>query len=326
MKRCLVLGSGSFAAALAHVLKRRGAEVTMLCRREERAEELRRGEHGSLPGVTLASGLEATTELDPNREFHFGLSVVPTQRLRSVLEARGDFLPRGLPWISASKGIEIGTGLRPSEILAEFDLDPSPMVLSGPSHAEEVALDVPTAVVLAGSDAERAGLLQEQFSGERFRVYVNSDPIGVEWAGALKNVIALASGIAVGQGFGDNTLAALITRGAVEIARFGVALGGQRDTFHGLSGIGDLIVTCFSDHSRNRSVGVRLGRGESVEDVVGNMTQVAEGVPTTRAVVERARQLGVELPIAEEVFRIVHEGADVTTGVEALLSRSLKSE
>ncbi len=325
-RHALILGSGSFGASLAHVIRGRGDQVTMVCRREERVEEIKSGRHGSLPGVELASGIEAVLSIDDPSLYSYGISVVPTQRIREVLVARREELPNGIPWISGSKGIELQTGLRPTQLLQEFGLDENPAVLSGPSHAEEVARGVPTAVVLGSTHHGRGEWLQAALSGERFRVYLNRDPIGVEWAGALKNVIAVAAGIAVGCGFGDNTLAALITRGAVEVARFGVAVGGERETFNGLSGIGDLIVTCFSEHSRNRSVGFRIGRGEPIDDILAGMTQVAEGIPTTKAVVDRAEELGVEMPIAEEVRRIVHDRADVRTGVQALLSRSLKSE
>ncbi|MCA8960834.1 MAG: NAD(P)-dependent glycerol-3-phosphate dehydrogenase [Planctomycetes bacterium] len=324
--RVLIFGSGSFAVGLAHVLRRRGAEVWVLCRREERVREIIARRHGSLPGIDLAEGIRATLELSGDApSFDFAISAVPTQRLRSSLELRSSELPAGIPWISASKGIELRTGFRPSEIIAAFGLDAAPAVLSGPSHAEEVVRDVPTAVVLATEDSSRGPALQSALSTERFRVYWNRDPVGVEWAGALKNVIALAAGIAVGHGFGDNTLAALVTRGAVEMARFGVAMGGQRDTFFGLAGIGDLMVTCFSEHSRNRSVGVRMGRGETVASILEGMTQVAEGISTATAVAERARAIGIELPIADEVDRIL-SGMDVEQGVQALLSRSLKPE
>ncbi len=325
--RCFVLGSGSFAVALASVLAEKDYQVAIWCRRRERAEEIAAGRHSLLPGLRLSSRVHPVLGGEPCQgRYDLALCVVPTQRLREILNRHAGDLPRGIPWISATKGVELGTYKRPSQILEEFGVDDAPAILSGPSHAEEVARGVPTAVVLAHSTPEVGGRIQKWLSGETFRVYVNSDPVGVEWGGALKNVIALASGIAIGMGFGDNTLAALITRGAVEIARLGVALGGERETFSGLSGIGDLIVTCFSEHSRNRQVGVRIGRGEDPQQVLAGMVQVVEGAQTAKAVAEIARSRGIDMPIAEEVYLILHEGKNVHDGIQALLKRSLKEE
>ncbi|MFQ5655559.1 MAG: NAD(P)H-dependent glycerol-3-phosphate dehydrogenase [Planctomycetota bacterium] len=325
--RCFILGSGSWGTALASILAAGGHEVTIWCRRSERAAEIDSGEHSLLPGCRLGEGIRPVTAVECRREeYDLAISALPTQRLREVLNEHGQRLPLAAPWVSASKGVELESFLLPSQVLQECGVTGGIGILSGPSHAEEVAAGVPTAVVLGHSDVEVGRWMQERISTESFRVYLNSDPVGVEWGGALKNVIALASGIAIGCGFGDNTLAALVTRGAVEMARLGVALGGRQGTFSGLSGIGDLIVTCFSEHSRNRSVGVRIGRGEDPRAVLDSMVQVAEGTYTSRAVVEMCRSLGVEMPIAEEVHLIVHRGKDVERGTRALLSRSLKEE
>lgn len=315
--------------ALAWQFAQRGADVTIWCRREERRAEIAAGRHSLLPGVRVPTNVQpvcGVAGLAEMRPPTVAISAVPVQKLREVLRLCSASLPRSCPWVSASKGIEIGTLQRPSEILQDYELGTEVAVLSGPSHAEEVVRAVPTAVSLGHTNVEIGRRLQELLSGDTFRVYYNSDPVGVEWAGALKNVIALAAGIAVGCGFGDNSLAALITRGSVEIGRLGTALGGRRETFGGLAGIGDLIGTCFSSHSRNRSVGLRIGRGEAPATVLSSMVQVAEGVPTSKAVFELSQTHGLELPISEVVYRIVHLGQEVQEGIQNLLTRSLKSE
>lgn len=322
---CLVFGSGTFATCLAMVLASKGYRVRLWCRREERAAEIRAGRHSLLPGLELSDRIEAWDAAAPLDGVDFVISAVPTQRLRAALIQCRDHLPKDVPWVSVSKGVELQTLARPTAIIREI-VGHACAVLSGPSHAEEVVRGVPTAVTLGIDDMELGRWLQNALSTESFRVYSNPDPVGVEWGGALKNIIALGAGIAIGRGFGDNTLAALITRGAVEMARIGEVLGGRRETFWGLSGIGDLMVTCFSEHSRNRQVGVRVGRGESPQAVIDSMAQVAEGVPTSSAVRELGLVHGLELPITEEVFGVFHEGQDVDTAVSNLLSRSLKSE
>jgi glycerol-3-phosphate dehydrogenase (NAD(P)+) len=300
--------------------------VILSCRRREIAGAIARGEHPSLPGAPLPAGIATALFGEALPAVDFVISTVPTQRLREVLRALRATLPLDVPWVSGSKGLEIGTQRLPSEILVESGVRDAPAVLSGPSHAEEVVREVPTAVSLGDRDGDRAAWLQNSISEKTFRVYTNTDPIGVEWGGALKNVVALASGIAIGQGFGDNTLAALVSRGAVEIARLGVALGGRRETFSGLSGIGDLIVTCFSAHSRNRAFGIRVGRGEDPRALLAASQMVVEGVHTCRAVHELRETRSIEMPIAECVHRIVHEGGSVADGVRSLLARSLKEE
>lgn len=324
--KVLVLGAGSFGAALAWNLARKEIPVDVWCRSEERAEQLRARAHNSLPGVTLPAGLEPVAPGDHFRgPYELAIAAVPTQYLRTVLKTE-TAIPTEQPWVSAAKGIEIGTGALPSEILRDCGVTQPIGILSGPSHAEEVVRGVPTAVVLGHPDASLGRAQQELLSSDSFRVYHSSDPRGVELGGALKNVIALAAGIAVGQGFGDNSLAALVTRGSVEMARLGAALGGEPRTFSGLSGVGDLIVTCFSEHSRNRSFGVRIGRGESPREILQGLGHVVEGVHTARAVFDMARNLQVEMPIAEAVYGIVHGGEPVDAGIRNLLQRSLKDE
>jgi len=324
--RALVLGSGAWGTALAAVLARGGHDVVLCCRRREIADAVARRAHPSLPGAALPAGIGTALFGEELPRPDFVISTVPTQKLRDVLLSLRGTLPLDVPWVSGSKGLEIGTQRLPSQILEECGVRDPPAVLSGPSHAEEVVREVPTAVSLGDRDAERAAWLQNSISEKTFRVYTNSDPVGVEWGGALKNVVAIASGIAIGQGFGDNTLAALVSRGAVEIARLGVALGGRRETFNGLSGIGDLIVTCFSEHSRNRAFGIRVGRGEDPRAVLEASRVAVEGVHTCRAVHELRATRSIEMPIAECVHRIVHEAGSVPEGVRSLLARSLKEE
>ncbi|MGL4554808.1 MAG: NAD(P)H-dependent glycerol-3-phosphate dehydrogenase, partial [Gemmataceae bacterium] len=233
-------------------------------------------------------------------------------------------VPRAV--VSLTKGIEVGTFARPSQILAEVLGTDEVAVLSGPSHAEEVSRGLPTSVVAASADETLAVAVQRHFSTGRFRVYSNLDPVGVELAGALKNVMGLAAGICDGLGYGDNARAALMTRGLVEMTRFGVASGAEPATFAGLAGLGDLITTCVSPHGRNRAVGVRLGRGERLADILGGMSQVAEGVTTTKAVHDRAEQAGLDLPICAEAYRVLYEGKPPVEAVAALMGRSPKGE
>jgi glycerol-3-phosphate dehydrogenase (NAD(P)+) len=228
-------------------------------------------------------------------------------------------------WVCATKGLELETLERPTRILAEVLADPDPVLLVGPSHAEEVARGLPTSVVAACGLEARAREVQALFSTPRFRVYTNSDVPGCEYGAALKNVIAIAAGVCDGLGYGDNTKGALLTRGLAEIARLGVALGGRRETFFGLTGMGDLITTAMSRHSRNRGLGERLGRGESLEDILGSMVMVAEGVNTARAALALGRRQGVEMPITEQVCAIM-EGLGPREALDALMTRELKSE
>jgi glycerol-3-phosphate dehydrogenase (NAD(P)+) len=228
--------------------------------------------------------------------------------------------------VCASKGLEQKTLRRMSEVLAEELGDRAPVVLTGPSHAEEVSRGIPTSVVASSVDAARARAVQELCSTERFRVYTNQDVTGCEIAAALKNVIAIAAGVCDGIGFGDNTKGALLTRGLAEIARLGVALGGRRETFFGLAGMGDLIATATSRHSRNRWVGESLGRGETLEQVLGAMVMVAEGVPTARAAWDLGRAHDVELPITEQVCALLFDGRSPRESLQALMTRDLKGE
>jgi glycerol-3-phosphate dehydrogenase (NAD(P)+) len=231
-----------------------------------------------------------------------------------------------MPIVSVSKGIENETGKRMTEVIAEIQPGVPVAALSGPSHAEEVARGTPTAVVASSLDAGLAQLVQQTFMTERFRIYTGDDLVGVELGGALKNVIAIAAGITDGLGFGDNAKAALVTRGQAEMSRLGVALGARQETFFGLSGIGDLMVTCFSKWSRNRGVGERLGRGETLEQILASMEMVAEGVRTAKSAVALSRQTGVETPIAREVFAVLYEGKGARQAMRDLMTREAKPE
>jgi glycerol-3-phosphate dehydrogenase (NAD(P)+) len=235
-------------------------------------------------------------------------------------------VPRDRPVLSLAKGIENESFLRPSEIVRQVLQVRDAAVLSGPSHAEEVARNLPTSVVVASSDLPLARWIQEHFTTDRFRVYTNLDVVGVELAGALKNVIGIAAGISDGLGFGDNAKAALLTRGLAEMARFGVAQGAEAQTFAGLAGMGDLITTCMSRHGRNRHVGECLARGETRTQILTRMTMVAEGVFTARSVHERATRLGLDMPITDEVYRVLYEDKDPRAAVNDLMLREPRPE
>jgi glycerol-3-phosphate dehydrogenase (NAD(P)+) len=280
-----------------------------------------------LPGIEIPERIEITSDPKSLQGDGVVFTVVPSQYLRAMLQQwRKPLSEERRVFVTATKGIEQETLKRPSEIVRDVLGDVPLVVVSGPSHAEEVSRRMPTTVVAASTDKGLALRIQDLLFTERFRVYTNSDPLGVELAGALKNVISIAGGIVDGLGFGDNTKAALLTRGVVEMARLGVALGAQRETFFGLAGIGDLITSCVSPHGRNRTVGMRIGRGEKVADIVASMRQVAEGVKTAAAVHRIAAEKSVEMPICEQVYHVLHEGKDPSRAVRDLMGRQLKDE
>ena len=329
MERVLVLGGGGWGTALALVLDERGAQVTLFVHDAAYGAEMAKSRRNPryLPGVELPERIEIAS--DPKAMAGRGpiFSAVPSQFLRAILERWKEPLGAGRRVIvTATKGIEQETLRRPSEIVRETLGDVPVVVVSGPSHAEEVARRMPTTVVAASTDRGLALRIQDLLNTERFRVYTNQDPLGVELAGAVKNVISIAGGIVDGLGFGDNTKAALLTRGVVEMARLGVALGAQRETFFGLAGIGDLVTSCVSPHGRNRAVGMRIGRGEKIADIVASMRQVAEGVKTAAAVHKIAQSKGVEMPICEQVYRVLYEDKDASKAVRDLMGRQLKDE
>lgn len=326
-----VLGAGSWGTALAALLSRRGHDVTLWSFEEEVAESVNvRRTNPYLPDVVLPEELRATNDVaETVREVDLVLSVSPSQFVRSVLSAAAPHVPREALVVSASKGIEITTLRRMDEVVRSVLGDEHMKrfcALSGPSFSAEVAREEPTAVVVASEAAEAARRVQELFQTGFFRVYTNSDVVGVELAGALKNIIALAAGATAGLGFGHNALAALITRGLAEITRLGLAIGAQRATFSGLAGMGDLVLTCTGALSRNRTVGMRLGRGESLETILSDMTAVAEGVKTAEAAYALADRYGVEMPITEQVYRIVREGRPPAEALRILMLRDPKPE
>ena len=250
------------------------------------------------------------------------MAAVPTSYLRATLARLAPELPAGVPVLSVVKGIEYGSFARPSQLIQET-IGPRPIaVLSGPSHAEELARGLPASVVVSGTDESLNEQIRDVLSHDAFRVYTSTDALGVELAGALKNILGIAAGICDGLGFGDNAKAALITRGLVEITRLGVDLGARHETFYGLAGVGDVVTTCYSPYGRNRSVGERIGRGETLDQVLGGMVNVAEGVPTTRSVHSLALRRGVEMPITSELHQILFEGKPPRSAVADLMVRA----
>jgi glycerol-3-phosphate dehydrogenase (NAD(P)+) len=280
-----------------------------------------------LPGIALPESLRFTADLADLASCDLILFITPSKAVREVTARLSTTaLAENAVLLSCTKGVERGSGLRMSEILAEFFPHHPVAVLSGPGHAEEVARKMPTAVVLGCRDAAILARLQPAFTTSFFRPYTNEDVAGIELGGALKNIFAIAAGVCDGLGLGDNSKAALVTRSLAELIRLGVALGGQRDTFQGLSGIGDLMVTCFSRHSRNRAVGERLGRGERLADIVTSMNMVAEGVPTTYSAHECAHRLGIETPIIDQM-RTLLDGTQTAREVATnLITRETRAE
>ncbi|MCC6214587.1 MAG: NAD(P)-dependent glycerol-3-phosphate dehydrogenase [Polyangiaceae bacterium] len=326
-----VLGAGAWGTALATVLAGRGQPVRLWTWQEDHAARMRAsGENELLRGVRLHPGVEPTA--DAARALggaELVVLVVPSHALRETLERLGGLLPPGVPIVSATKGIENGSLMLMSEVIADV-LGPEgarrAAFLSGPSFAREVAAGSPTNVVVAASDHALAVDVQQRFATERFRVYSGDDPVGVEVGGALKNVIAIAAGACDGLGFGHNTRAALITRGLAELVRLAVAKGGQPLTLSGLAGMGDLVLTCTGDLSRNRTVGREIGAGRALDDVLAGLGAVAEGVNTARAAHALGTRLGVDLPICFEVHRVLHEGKSPDRAVRDVLARPLRKE
>ena len=308
--RVSVLGAGSFGTTIAH-LATRNAPTTLWCRRADIADEVNR-EHRNeryLPSYALAQELRATASLEEAAsEADVVVMGVPSHGMREVLSEVAHYIRPWVPVVSLAKGLEPGTQLRMSEVIREVLPEHRAGVLTGPNLSREIMSGYAAASVVAFEDPEVARQLQGVFHSGLFRVYTNHDVIGCELGGALKNVIAIATGMGDGIGVGDNTRAAVITRGLAEITRLGVAMGGEPATFAGLTGIGDLLATCTSRQSRNRYVGEELGRGRKLDEILAEMSQVAEGVKTTAVVMELGAQHGVELPIAREVHGVLYEG------------------
>jgi glycerol-3-phosphate dehydrogenase (NAD(P)+) len=326
-----VIGAGSWGTTLATLLAGNGLQVMLWGRQPELVNEINRTRENPvyLPGVTLAPSLSATTDLEAAADsaecFVF---VVPSQHLATILGDIKGHLPRKPAVVCASKGIELSTLSTMSQVVSAVmdDIKPRFAMLSGPSFAAEVARGLPTAVALGCEDRKLAARLQKDFSTSSFRVYTNSDYRGVELGGAVKNIMAIAAGIADGLEFGANARAALITRGLAEMTRLGVAMGAEAATFMGLAGMGDLVLTCTGDLSRNRTVGLKLGQGHKLLDILGEMKMVAEGVKTTESVYNLSLKMDVDLPITREVYRVLYDNKDPGQAVMELMTRELKQE
>jgi glycerol-3-phosphate dehydrogenase (NAD(P)+) len=327
--KIVVVGDGGFGTAIALVLHEKQHEVTLWGRNPEYVAEIaqRRENTRYLKGVKLPKSLRITHDEEAALAGATAVvNAVPTQFVREIFTRVGPYVPARAHLLSLSKGVEVKTLLRPSQILHEL-LPKRPIgVLSGPSHAEEVARRFPASVVVGARSHPLARKFQSMLTTARFRVYTNVDPAGVELAGALKNVIAIAAGVCDGLGFGDNAKSALVTRGLVEIARLAQKLGARRTTFSGLAGMGDLVTTAFSSHGRNRAVGEQLGKGRRIEEILGRMQMVAEGVETTRSALALARRHRVDMPIVREVHEILFEDKSPLDALTSLMTRSTKTE
>ncbi len=329
MKHVAIVGAGGMGTALALLFARSTGDVRLWSRDPSHAREMAetRSNARHLPGVPLPPSIAISS--DPRAVLDGAdlvVAAVPTAYLRGTLAQFAGSMPGPVPALSVVKGIEFGTFARPSRIIEEALGPRSVAVLSGPSHAEEIARGLPASVVVSGPDRELNERIRDALNQSTFRVYTSADALGVELAGALKNILGVAAGICDGLGFGDNAKAALLTRGLVEIARLGIALGARRETFYGLAGVGDVVTTCYSPYGRNRAVGERIGRGESLDEVLGGMVNVAEGVPTTRSVHRLAGELGVEMPITAEVHQILFDGKSPRLAVTDLMDRMPRVE
>ena len=331
MTRAAVLGTGSWGTAFAAVLADAGTDTILWARRPELAAAVRdRHENPDyLAGVPLPEGLTATHEPAAALDgADFVVLAIPSQTLRDNLASWRTLLPPDAVLVSLMKGIELGTTMRMSEVIAEVADVPVERiaVVTGPNLAREIAVKQPAATVVACPDPETGGRLQQACLTRYFRPYTNLDVAGCELGGAVKNVIALACGMAEGMGFGDNTKASLITRGLAEMARLGAAQGADPMTFSGLAGLGDLVATCTSPLSRNRTVGEQLGKGRTLEEIIGEMRMVAEGVKSSRSILDLAMKYDVEMPITAHVVKVCHEGMTPSEMVRSLMAREAKSE
>ncbi len=327
-----IIGAGSWGTALAMVLNGNKHNVACWTIEQDVVEDVKLNRENSkyLPGIKLPEAIEFTMDMEQAlRDAELIVNAVPSQVTRKVVPQVVNILKGAQPvWVTVAKGIENKTFLRISEVISKVGNIPPGKVaaLSGPSHAEEVSRKIPTAIVAASSDVDTAHFVQSVFMADFFRVYSTDDIIGVELGGALKNIIALAAGICDGAGFGDNTKAALMTRGLVEINRLGKKMGALGKTFAGLSGMGDLIVTCMSRHSRNRYVGEQIGKGRSLQEVLDEMVMVAEGVKTTLSAYELSRKENVEMPITEQIYLTLFENKPPEKAMYDLMTRASKIE
>ena len=324
--KAAVVGSGGWGTALALCLLRNGHETLLWSHSRQKAEEMEKNrQNNMLPGVILPEDLQIAWE--PSRVAGHSLVVIacPSVHIRSVCRQVAPYLAEDAVLVSVTKGIEPGSLLRMSQIVRE-ETHREVAVLTGPSHAEEVAKNIPTACVAASENQALAELVQDAFMSDSVRVYTSADVIGSELGGALKNVIALCAGVSDGMGNGDNTKAMLMTRGLTEIARLGVAMGARKETFAGLAGVGDLIVTCTSQHSRNRRAGILMGQGKGPQEAMAAVGAVVEGYYAAKSAWELACKLGVEMPIIHGAYRALYENVDVKTVLKSLLCRARKAE
>ena len=328
-KKIGVIGAGSFGTALATVLAGKGHDVTVWARKREQVENIIQTRENShyLPGVKLPDKIKFTDNLkEAAADKDYLLFTVPAQSFRGVLKEAAEYFDHSVPVINVAKGIEKGTLLRLSQVSEEIMPDIKYVALSGPSHAEEVARQLPTTVAVAGTDHDLAMEIQEIFFTDRFRVYTNEDLAGVELGGALKNIIALGAGISDGLGFGDNAKAAMMTRGITEMTRLGLTMGADMKTFSGLTGIGDLIVTCTSMHSRNRRCGILIGKGVNPDEATHRIGMVVEGISTAEAAYALAQRYNIDMPITESIYKVIHGEMDARSAVSYLMGREMKNE
>lgn len=329
MSKVSVIGSGSWGTANAISLATKNLDVKLWVRNKELLDIISQKRENTtyLPGVLLPDKIEASNDLEfCCKESEIVVLGTPSHAIRETVQNIKKYINKEQIIVSLAKGIENDTLCRMSQIIEEYLPENPIAVLSGPSHAEEVSRNVPTAIVVSSKYKRVAEFIQDTFMTPRIRVYTNPDMVGVELGGALKNVIALGAGISDGLGFGDNTKAALMTRGIVEIARLGVAMGARQNTFNGLAGIGDLIVTCTSMHSRNRRAGIAIGQGKTLDEVLSSTKMVVEGVRTTKSAYELSRKINIEMPITEEINGVLFEGFDVKKSVINLMTRSKTHE
>lgn len=328
MSKVGFIGGGSFGTALAILLANKGNDVSIFDKDTSVVNDININKRNDryIKDLNIPNNVVAYSNLDEAIEgIDFLVFAVPSHVIRGVAKNLKGKIPESVPIVSIAKGIEEGTDIRLSEVINEELRNPV-VVLSGPSHAEEVALEIPTTLVVTSKDMDCAKRVQDLFMNSYLRVYTNEDIIGVEIGGAVKNIIALAAGVIDGIGYGDNTKAALMTRGMKEISRIGVALGGEEDTFYGLTGMGDLIVTCTSMHSRNRRAGILIGSGKSVDEALKEVGMVVEGVKACKAFYELKEKMNISMPITDSLYKVLFKGKSATEGVKELMERDKKSE
>lgn len=323
------IGGGSFGTALSVLLSKKGIDVAIRDRNKQIVDDIniKKENIKYLPNVVIPNLVKAYTEIDEAiKDSSCIVLAVPSHVVRNAAKSIAPYIKEGCVVVSIAKGIEEESGKRLSEVISE-EIHSNPIViLSGPSHAEEVAIDLPTTVVSSSKDMKYAHYVQDIFMTNKFRVYTNDDLVGIEIGGAVKNIIALAAGISDGIGYGDNTKAALMTRGMSEIVRIGTKLGGKKETFYGLCGMGDMIVTCTSMHSRNRRAGILIGQGKTAEEAKAEVGMVVEGIKATKAFYELKEKLGVSMPITNELYEVLFKGKDPKYAVYDLMTRDKKHE